>query len=54
MSDFPSGFTVADNPRFVQLMDDKDLSALRLRELSATEQAIEIDLTRRCFESLPD
>ena len=37
MDDFPSGFKVAENPRFEQLMGDKDLSSIRLRELSATE-----------------
>ena len=37
MGEFPSGFTVAENPRFAQLMGDKDLSSIRLRELSATE-----------------
>ena len=54
VNDYPAGFTVANNPRFEQLMDDKDLSSIRLRELSATELGIEIDLQRRCFESLPD
>ena len=54
INDYPSGFTVSNNPRFEQLMEDKDLSSIRLRELSAVELKVEIDLQRRCFESLPD
>ena len=54
ISEYPSGFEVASNPRFEQLMSDKDLSSIRLRELSAVELQIGIDLQRRTFESLPN
>ena len=51
---YPSGFTVASNPRFEQFIEDKDLSSMRLRELSGVELEIHVDLQRRTFESLPN
>ena len=51
---YPSGFTVASNPRFEQFIEDKDLSSMRLRELSGVELEINVDLQRRTFESLPN
>ena len=35
-------------------MNDKDLSGIKLRELSAAEQDVQVDLSRRIFESLPN
>ena len=35
---------MVSHPRFEQFADDKDLSSMRLRELSATEVQINIDL----------
>ena len=35
-------------------MNDKELSSIKLRELSAAEQDVPVDLSRRIFESLPN
>ena len=35
-------------------MDNKELSGMKLRELSAAEQDVNVDLSRRIFEQLPN
>ena len=54
ITEMPAGFSVAPNPRFEQFMNDKELSSMKLRELSAAEQDVPVDLSRRIFESLPN
>jgi len=43
-----------ENPRFAEFMNDKDLSTINLRELSASERDITICLQRKTFDSLPN
>ena len=50
----PSGFSVSENPRLHQFMNDRDLACLRLYELSPVQSEVDCDLRRRTFESVPN
>ena len=50
----PAGVTVSGCPKFEALSSDSDLNSLRLRELTQDQLNVQIDLTRRVFDSLPD
>ena len=50
----PSGVSLQENPRLHQFMNDRDLGAIRMRELSPSELEIPVDLQRATFEALPD
>ena len=50
----PAGLKVNPNPRFEAISSDQDLNALRLRELSSTENEIAVDLQRKVFDAVPD
>ena len=50
----PAGLSASENPRLHQFMNDRDLSTIRMRELSPGELEIPVDLQRRTFDALPD
>ena len=50
----PSGFSVSENPRLHQFMNDRDLACLRLYELSPEQMEKDCDLRRKTFESVPN
>ena len=47
-------FTIDSTPKLACFVTDKDLSSMRLRELTPGELEMKSDLQRRSFESIPN